>query len=62
MAKEKFSIVGDELYLDTPSPLGKDLYERQLIMNKETFVKLYEMWIKRSDKPAKPLQTSTDDE
>lgn len=47
MTSEILEFEKDNLYRYTPLPqCGKDMYKRELVMTKETFIECYNKWIK----------------
>jgi len=47
MEKPEFNIEDDALYKITPvfADSGNRVYKKELVIDKETFIKLYEAWI-----------------
>jgi hypothetical protein len=47
MEKPEFTIKDDALYKITPvfTDSGNRVYRKELVIDKETFIKLYEAWI-----------------
>ncbi len=46
MTSERLEFEKDNLYRYTPLPqYGEDMYKRELVMTKETFIECYNRWV-----------------